>query len=464
MAEEDIAFAPVTELAAKLRSREISPVELTRLYLDRLVRLDPKLFAVITLTEEVALREADEAEREILAGRYRGPLHGLPYGLKDLIDTAGIRTTWGIKHHENRVPAEDATVVDKLRQAGAVLVAKLAMGELARGAQWFGGTTRCPWDTTRSASGSSSGPAAATAAGLVGFAIGSETFGSIVSPASVCGITGLRPTYGRVSRFGAMPLSWTFDRLGPMCRSVEDCALVLDAIRGVDARDPSAVAAPFPWEPGEPLSHLRVGIVEDDFKAVETEGVQAVMSEALKVIEGLGVQLQPVELPDYPYAAVYEAIRGSEAAVSFEDLIVGGHLGTLVNEGPRAWKNIFPVARLTPAVTYLKAQQIRALMQKDALGLMEKLDVWVAPAEGPATPVDAGAAASRPAPPPGNARRTSPFTNCTGQPAVCLPAGFVDGLPVGIQFVGRSFGETAPLRLALAYQQATDWHRRRPPL
>ena len=343
-------------------------------------------------------------------------------------------------------------------------MAKLAMGELARGAQWFGGTTRCPWDTSRSASGSSSGPGAATAAGMVGFSIGSETFGSILGPSSVCGVTGLRPTYGRVSRAGAMALSWTFDKLGPMCRSVEDCARVFDVIRGADPKDPTSMDAAFRWEGAAALAGLRVGIIEADFQAVESEAVKGAMSEALRVIERLGVKHQKVELPDYPYQAVYEAIRGSEAALSFEDLIVGGQLGTLVNEGPRAWKNVFPVARLTPAVTYLKAQQIRSLMQKDALRLMESVDVWIAPAEGPASPVEVPGGTPSPLSPPPAQRRATPFANSTGQPAVCVPAGFVEGLPVGLQFVGRSFEEDRPLRLALAYQQATDWHRRRPTL
>lgn len=463
MSNEDLVFSPVTELSRLIKSKKISPVELTGLYLDRLKRLDEKLLAVITLTEELALAEARQAEKEIVRGRYRGPLHGIPYGAKDLLDTSGIRTTWGIKHHENRVPAEDATVIRKLREAGAVVLAKLSMGELASGAKWFGGTTRCPWDTTRSSSGSSAGSGCATAAGMVGFAIGTETLGSIVSPASVCGVTGLRPTYGRVSRAGAMALSWTMDKIGPMCRSVEDCAIVFDAIRGADPRDPTAVDAPHRFNPRLLLSRLRVGVAEEDFELLTNEKVKPVMKEALKIIEGLGVGLKPIRLPDYPYQAV-TGMLSVEASLAFEDLISGGHLDSLVNDGPRAWKNTLPAARLTPAVHYLKAQQIRALMQADAARLMQDIDVWVAPGGGPATPVDA--------PPPGTAPgerdrprpKTASFTNLTGQPAVCVPAGLVEGLPVGLQFVGRPFDEASPLRLALAYQQATGWHLRHPNL
>jgi Asp-tRNA(Asn)/Glu-tRNA(Gln) amidotransferase A subunit family amidase len=460
MIEEAVLFAPVSKLADLVRAREISPVELTRSYLERLHRIDRGLRAVITFTDDAALVEANEAEKEIARGSYRGPLHGIPYGVKDLLDTRGVPTTWGIGHHRTRVPGSDATVVERLRAAGAVLIAKLSMGELARGATWFGGTTRCPWDLSRSSGGSSAGSGAATAAGGVGFSIGSETFGSILSPSSACGVSGLRPTYGRVSRAGAMPLSWSIDKVGPICRSAHDCALVLGAIHGEDPRDPSTVDAPFRWEPDDGVRGLRVGVVEGDFDAIDNPGVEAASRDVLPVLESLGVKLTAVELPDYPYSAVYECIRGPEAALAFEDLIDEGRLDTLVNDGPSAWKNIFPVARLTPAVHYLKAQQIRALMQADAERLMRDVDALVAPGGGPAALLNA--------PPPPAAAGTGPraigLGNFTGQPAIGVPAGFVEGLPVGIQFIGRSWEEGTALRLAHAYQQVTDWHLRYPVL
>ena len=470
MASEELAYSSVTELARQVQARQLSPVELTEVSLERLKRLDPKLLAVITLIEERALAEARQAEQEIAGGRYRGPLHGIPYGLKDLFDTKDIRTTWGIKYNENRVPAEDATVVRKLRDAGAVLVAKLSMGELARGARWFGGATRNPWDTTRSSGGSSAGPAAATAAGMVGFAIGTETMGSLVGPSSSCGVSGLRPTYGRVSRAGAMTLGITIDKVGPLCRSIEDCGLVFDVIRGVDPRDPSTVDAPHRWDPRASPAKLRVGVVEAEFEGLRDESVKRVMQEALGAIERLGVSLSAIQLPDYPYNSVFEIVRGTEAAVFFEDLITDDHLATLSDNAARSWKNLLPVARVIPAVQYLKGQQIRALMQADAVRLMETVDVWVAPAGGPAGLAEGAPAAApvpapaRPAGPPRSSPRTSNFTNLTGLPVAVVPAGFVDGLPVGIQFVGRSFDEASILTLAQAYQRATGWHTRHPKL
>ena len=462
MQPEDVTFASVTELANQVRSRELSPVELTEHYLSRLKRLDPDLLAVITLTEELALTEARRAEQEIANEQYRGPLHGIPYGLKDLLDTSGIRTTWGIRHHENRVPTEDATVVTRLRAAGAVLVAKLTTGELARGARWYGGTTRCPWDPMRSSGGSSAGPGAATAAGMVGFSIGTETFGSLLGPSATNGISGLRPTYGRVSRAGAMALSWSIDKIGPMCRSVEDCMTVLRAIAGSDPRDPCAVDMPLQWDPEVPVDNLRVGVVEEEFQSLSGEKA-TVLSQALEEIEGLGVNLVPIRLPDYPYQEVFQMVRGAEASVFHEDLILDDHLDTLSDDAARAWKNLLPMARLTPAVLYLKAQQIRTLMQVDANRILQDVDVWVAPAGGPARlverPRSESPATRDPAPPPA---KTSPLTNLSGHPAVCVPAGFVGGLPVGIQFIGRSFDEGTLCRLAHAYQGATGWQERHP--
>ncbi|MBI2833342.1 MAG: amidase [Acidobacteria bacterium] len=463
MPRDALVFSSLTELSRMIRSKRISPVELAQEHIARIKGLDAKLLSVITLTEELALEQARQAEKEISRSQYRGPLHGIPYGVKDLLDTKNIRTTWGLKHHGNRIPTEDATVVAKLGTAGGVLIAKLSMGELARGATWFGGTTRCPWDTTRSSGGSSAGPGAATAAGFVVFSIGSETMGSLLGPAAACGVTGLRPTYGRVSRAGAMALSWTIDKLGPMCRSVGDCAHVFDAIRGADPRDPSVVEVPHRWNPTLRLPKLRVGVVESEFDGVSDDRVKKVLMDAVAAIEKLGMTVKPIELPDYPYQAVFEMVRGAEAAVFFEELIQDG-LDSLTDNAPRAWKNLLRVARFTPAVHYLKAQQVRTMMQTDVSRLMQEIDLWVAPAGGPATPIDRPAQEPRAAPRPAPQPRTLNLTNLTGQPALCLPAGFVDGLPIGTQLVGRSFDEQSLLALGHAYQQATGWHLRHPTL
>ena len=288
------------------------------MYLARLKRYGEPLHCVVTLTEELALAQAAKADRDLKAGRYRGPLHGIPWGAKDLFATKGIRTTWGAKPYENQVPDIDATVVERLRDAGAVLVAKLSMGSLAQGGVWFGGTTRNPWAPETGSSGSSAGPGAATAAGLVGFALGTETRGSIITPASICGVVGLRPTYGRVSRYGAMALSWTMDKIGPMCRSVEDCALVLNAIYGADGRDDTVVDAPFVWNPGVPLSTLRVGYVAKEFEGTldSPNANPNPLKDALDVLRASGAKLEPMELPDFPTDAINFILAAEAAAAS----------------------------------------------------------------------------------------------------------------------------------------------------
>lgn len=426
---EDLAFLPVTELAGLVRSRQVSSRELTELYLSRLRQYDPALLCVVEETEELALRQADRADSEIAAGRYRGPLHGIPWGAKDLIAVPGYPTTWGATPYREQQLPERATVAERLEQAGAVLVAKLSLGALAAGDRWFGGQTRNPWNNAEGSSGSSAGSAAATSAALVGFAIGSETHGSIVSPCRRCGTTGLRPTFGRVSRHGCMTLSWSMDKLGPIARSVEDCALILDAIHGADGLDFAAVDRPFHWPDPQPLSSLRVGYVATD---------QDAEREELRVLEDLGVQLVPIELPDrYPISPLL-LILYAEAATAFDELTRSG-----VTEGLNYWPEAFRNAQFTPAVEYLRANRIRTLLMREMQDVMAQVDAYV-----------------------GGDDLT--LTNLTGHPTVVLPFGMIERegarVPGSITFTGPLFGETRLLALAHAFQQATGDHLRRPDL
>ena len=439
---DDLAFATVTELSQLIRTKRVSPVELARMYISRLKRYGPKLNCVVTLTEELAMAQAEAAEREIKAGKYRGPLHGVPWGAKDLFATKGIRTTWGAEPFKDQIIDYDATVVERLRKAGAVLVAKLSMGALAQGAKWFGGVTRNPWqideDTTGS-SGSSAGPAAATAAGLVGFSIGTETLGSIMSPSSKCGVTGLRPTYGRVSRYGAMGLSWTMDKIGPICRGVEDCAIVLNAIYGPDQRDITVGDAAFKWSPDLPVSQLRVGYLKPEFETGD-DNRKAVYKAALDVLRNAGVKLQEIELPKLP-AQSLRIILTSEAAAAVDDITRSGAVNQLSGQEPFDWPNSFRSARFIPAVEYLRAQRARTLLMKQMDVLMRSWDVFVSPAPGSASLL---------------------ITNLTGHPAVAVPCGFINNLPQSIMFTGGIYNEGAPLRIALAFEQATKWRTMHP--
>jgi Asp-tRNA(Asn)/Glu-tRNA(Gln) amidotransferase A subunit family amidase len=436
---EELAFLPVTELAPLVRARQVSSTDLTRMYLDRLKRYSPKLNCVITLTEELALRQAAEADREIRAGRYRGPLHGIPWGAKDLFATKGIRTTWGAEPYQNQVIDHDATAVERLAKAGAVLVAKLSMGALAQGGLWFGGMTKTPWNLEQTSSGSSAGPASATAAGLVGFSLGTETLGSIVSPSIRCGTVGLRPTYGRVSRYGAMALSWTMDKIGPICRSVEDCALVLEAIYGPDGRDLTVGDAPLDWDPALPLSGLRIGLIQRDLDGLKDEE-KAVYDQALEDLRKAGVKLEPVELPETG-ANVIRLLLTAEAAAAFDDLTRSGGVRQLRGQAPGDWPNTFRAARLIPAVEYLRAQRARTLLMRKMEDLMSRWDVLV-----------------------GRSGPSLTITNLSGHPQVAVPCGFVKGMPQGLLFTGRLYEEGALLRVARAYEQATKWHTMHPPL
>jgi Asp-tRNA(Asn)/Glu-tRNA(Gln) amidotransferase A subunit family amidase len=436
---EELAFLPVTQLALFIKSRLITSTELTRMYLGRLKRIGGKLNSVITPTEQLALEQAAKADEEIRRGRYRGLLHGIPWGAKDLFATRGIPTTWGAEPFQNQVIDRDATVVERLREAGAVLVAKLSMGALAQGGLWFGGMTHTPWNLELTSSGSSAGSAAATAAGLVGFSLGTETLGSIISPSVRCGTVGLRPTYGRVSRYGAMGLSWTMDKIGPICRSVEDCALVLNAIYGPDGRDRTVAGDPFHWEPNRPLSSLRIGVLRKAFEAAEGEEKE-LYARALGDLEKAGVKMEPVEMSDDDGVRI-RFLLVAEAAAAFDDITRDGRVTTLKGQAPGDWPNTFRSARLIPAVEYIRAQRARTLLVEKMERAMAPWDVLVMPSHALLT-----------------------TTNLTGHPQVVVPCGFVKGLPRGISFLGKLYDEGAPLRVALAFEQATDWHNRHPPL
>ncbi|MBI4902961.1 MAG: amidase [Acidobacteria bacterium] len=439
---EDLAFWRVTDLAPLLRAKRVRSIDLTKMYLERLKQFSPKLNFVIALTEDLALEQAKRADTELRRGKYRGPLHGVPYGIKDLFATKGIPTTWGAEPFQQQVFDFDATVVQRLESAGAVLLAKLSMGALAMGGLWFGGMTKTPWNPEMTSSGSSAGSASATAAGCVGFSIGTETLGSIISPATRCGAVGLRPTYGRVSRFGAMALSWTMDKVGPICRGVEDCAVVLKAIHGPDGKDATVLNAPFGWNPRQKLAGLRIGIVEKEFANTRREEERKLYDQAIADLRKAGAKLTPVELPNVDTGPLM-LILSAEGAAAFDDLTRDGGVDQLKDQGPGAWPNSFRTSRLIPAVEYIRAQRARTLLQRQMDAFFSKWDVLVSPHGG-------GSLLT--------------ITNLTGHPQVVVPCGFVEGVPRGIIFTGRLAEEGTPLRVALAYQQATEWHLRRPPL
>jgi Asp-tRNA(Asn)/Glu-tRNA(Gln) amidotransferase A subunit family amidase len=440
---EDLAFATVPQLAELIRTRKVSSVELTKMYLNRLKRYGPKLLCVVTLTEDLALKQAADADAEILRGRYRGPLHGIPWGAKDLFATKGIKTTWGAEPFRDQVIDYDAAVVERLREAGAVLVAKLSMGALAQGGRWFAGMTRNPWEVEEQrtgSSGSSAGPGSATAAGLVGFSIGTETLGSIVSPSARNGVVGLRPTYGRVSRYGAMGLSWTMDKIGPMCRGVEDCAAALAAIYGPDGRDLTVGDVPFNWAPNTRISKMRIAYLKNEFDQQQDQERKAIYQAALEALKSAGANLQPIELPKFSTATL-RIILVAEAATAFDDITRNGAINQLSGQETGDWPNTFRSSRFIPAVEYIRAQRARTLLMREMDALMSKWDVFVSPAPGSASLL---------------------ITNLTGHPAVCVPCGFLKDLPQAIMFTGGLYDEGAPLRVAMAYEQATKWHTMHP--
>jgi Asp-tRNA(Asn)/Glu-tRNA(Gln) amidotransferase A subunit family amidase len=436
---EDAAFWPIPALAALIRTRQVTSVELTRMYLDRLQRYDSVLHAVVTLTDSLALEQARRADREIAAGRYRGPLHGIPYGVKDLYAVPGYPTTWGAEPFVEQRLSETATAVRKLEEAGAVLVAKLSTGALAMGDVWHRDTTRNPWNLEQGSSGSSAGSSAAVSAGLVPFALGTETLGSIVSPATRTGITGLRPSYGRVSRHGVMALSWSMDKPGPLCRDAADCALVFDAIRGRDPSDPVTVDAPFPYDAQADVSSMRIGYLASAFEG-DRRGADLDRA-VLDVLRGLGVNLIPLALPDRPAQAM-RVVLSAEAAAAFDELTRSGEDDLLRRQDAGAWPNSFRSARFIPAVEYLQANRLRRLLQEDMDALLADIDAYVAPSfQGDNLLV----------------------TNLTGHPCVVVPSGFLEnGDPVSITFCGRMYGEADALALARAFQEATPWEERHP--
>jgi Asp-tRNA(Asn)/Glu-tRNA(Gln) amidotransferase A subunit family amidase len=445
--DEALAFLPVTHLAALLQSRQVTSSELTELYLARLAKYDPRLRCVVSLTPDLARAQAREADAEIAGGRYRGPLHGVPFGLKDLFAVRGTKTTWGASPFRDQIVDVDATVYTRLRAAGAVLVAKLSTGALALSAQWFGGLTRSPWNAEQDASGSSAGPGAATAAGLVGFSIGSDTGGSIMQPSARNGLSGLRPTFGQVSRHGAMTLAWTQDTVGPMCRSAEDCALVFDAIYGPDGQDNSVLDVPFGWDASADVTTLRVGYLRSAVGEAAagatalTPADQATRrntAAAVQVLRDLGVEVRPFDLPEVAIEAI-DFIRYAETAAAFDLPTRDGTIRE-IESGPEQSRRPAEIrsARFIPAVDYIQANRYRLRVMEQLHAALADLDLFI------------GA--------------NLLLTNRTGHPAISVPNGFFEGSPTALQMTGKLFGEPELLLLAHAYQARTDHHLKRPPL
>ena len=459
--DQDIAFAPLTQLSRWIERQQLRSMRLTQLYLDRLEQFNPKLRCAITITRELALAQARKADDEIAAGKYRGPLHGIPWGAKDLVDTAGIPTTYGAEPYRDRIPKKDAAVVQRLHEAGAVLVAKLSLGALALNDIWFGGQTMNPWLLEEGASGSSAGPGAATAAGLVGFAIGSETEGSIVSPSMRCGITGLRPTYGRVPRTGAMTLCWSLDKLGPMTRSVEDTMLVLQAISGPDAGDLSSVTSRLDFDSGGTVNGLRVGYFPG---WMNEEPATPVDRNALEAIKTAGMISVEVAIPDWPYDSL-NVILFAEAAAAFEELTLSGGLNQLKAQVPDAWPNLFRQARFLSAVDFVQTDRFRRSVAEEMGRLFARVDLLLVPSMRD---------------------EMLTITNFTGHPSLTLRAGFVNvsearsdwapdpanplptfspprRVPHGVTLIGRLFDEGTVGRAGLALERHFGVAGERPP-
>ena len=459
--DEDIAFASVTKLSRWVEQRKLTSDRLTRIYLQRLEQFNPKLHCVITLTRDLALAQARQADEEIAAGRYRGPLHGIPWGGKDLLDTAGIRTTYGAEPFRDRIPAKDAAVVKRLHEAGAVLVAKLSLGALALNDVWFGGQTMNPWLLEEGSSGSSAGPGAATAAGLVAFSIGSETGGSIVSPSMRCGITGLRPTYGRVARTGAMTLCWSLDKLGPMTRSVEDALLVLHAISGPDAGDLASVPSKLDFDSGAGVHGLRVGYFP---RWMSERPATEVDRAALATVKQVGMVPVEVAIPDWPYDSL-DVILFAEAAAAFEELTLNGGINQLKAQVPDAWPNIFRQSRFLSAVDFVQADRFRRKVAEEMARVFSDVDLLLVPSLRD---------------------EMLTLTNFTGHPSLTLRAGFVEvsqartdwapdpkhqmprfssprRVPHGVTLIGRLFDEGTLGRAGLALERAFRVVDERPP-
>ncbi|MEJ2193673.1 MAG: amidase [Ignavibacteriaceae bacterium] len=438
---DDLAYYSIGQLAELLRTQQISSVDLTVFFLSRLEKYGPELECVITLTKERALIQASLVDKEITEGNYRGLLHGIPFGVKDIFATKDYKTTWGATPFKDQMIPEDAAIITKLEEAGAVLLVKLTMGALAWGDVWYGGKTRNPWDITKGSSGSSAGSASAVSAGLIPFAIGTETWGSIVSPSTVCGVTGLRPTFGRVSRTGAMALSWSMDKIGPICRNAEDLAIVFNEIYGPDHIDETVLDAPFNYTKNIELGTLKIGYLKNDFD--KDYDFHKNDSLTLNTLKNLGVELIPIELPEFDVNAL-SIILSAEAAAAFDEFTRTNKDKKLVRQGKNAWPNEFRSARFIPAVEYINANRIRSAIIQEMQEIMNRVDVYLAPSwEGD----------------------NLLLTNLTGHPCVVLPNGFSeDGTPTSISFIGKLFDEGTLIAVAKAYQDATSFHLEHPDL
>ncbi|TAH41339.1 MAG: amidase [Bacteroidetes bacterium] len=438
----ELAYFSIGQLAHLIKTKKITSEKLTAFFLDRLKKHSPALNCVITYTDELALLQAKQADKEISAGIYRGVLHGIPYGIKDMFATKNYPTSFGTPPFRDQLINEDATVVKKLQDAGAVLIAKLSLGELAMDDIWFGGQTRNPWDTIKGSSGSSAGPAAAVAAGLVPFAIGSETWGSIVSPATACGVTGLRPTFGRVSRSGAMALSWTMDKIGPLCRNVEDCAMVLNAIAGIDPKDPVMIDVPFNYDPIIDLTKLKIGFFPDDF-AKDTSINKPYNMASLEYLKNMGVELIPLKLPDLPVNDM-SLLLECEVAAAFEELTLTNRDDEMVQQNKNRWPNYFRAAHFIPATEYIRANRLRYLLIQEMDRMMSRVDLCIAPSL---------------------AGDNLLITNLTGHPSIVIPNGFInESSPTSIVFIGQLYEEGKLLSVAKKYQDKTAFHLIHPPL
>ncbi len=471
---EDVAFWPIMHLAQLLKTRAVTSTELTEMYLGRLHRLNAKLNCVVTFLDDVARAQAKQADEEIANGKYKGPLHGIPWGAKDIIAVKGYKTTWGSGAFQDQVIDEDASVIELVREAGAVLIAKLTTGELAGGDVWFGGRTNNPWKLDQGSSGSSAGPCSATAGGCVAFGIGSETSGSILGPSARCGITGLRPTFGRSSRYGVMVLSWAQDRLGPLCRSVEDTALVMQAIAKPDGRDMSVMDIPFNWNANLDVRKLRVGYLKDAFEETKGRSAESLRNEqaTLEKLRSLGHQLIPLTTPDDRFGDTL-AIGETrvEAAAFFDDLIRSGR-NKLLTTKTRTVQ--FGAARFIPGPEFLQSQRVRAMMMQALAEATAGVDVYLAPGGGGGGPRPDGAAPGEsrggggrgsPDQPRSASQRHTQMANLACYPALALPNGFsADGTPTSITFLARPFGEAELLAVAKNYQDATDFHLKHPVL
>lgn len=439
--KNELAFYPVYKLAALIKSRKITSTELTKLYLDRLKKYSDTLQCVAAILEETALKQAKKADDEIARGKYRGPLHGIPYGIKDLLSVEGTETAWGAAPYKGQVINETATVVKKLEEAGAVLMVKLTLGALAMGDIWYGGVTKNPWNLKQGSSGSSAGPASATTAGLVGFSIGTETMGSIVSPSNRCGASGLRPSFGRVSRHGAMALSWSMDKIGPICRSALDCALVFEAIRGTDGLDHHIRDTAFNYTAKTDIKKLRVGYIKSLFDV--TYPTKENDLKSLEVLKSLGVELQPIDISNNIPVDAIDLMLTAEAAASFDELTRSNRDSLMTDQRKNAWPNTFRAARFIPAVDYINASRIRSELVREYYEKTKDFDVIVSPSFG------------------GTQLLT---TNLTGNPCVVVPNGFnAQGSPSSISFLGKLYGEAAIISLVRAYQEVTDWEDKVPP-